>query len=56
VETVNNHNLTVPDYHYQFLLRVRIAIGSLVLVHCEFSRFPLFTSKEKKIRIRDPDP
>jgi len=53
VETVNNHNLTVPDYHYQWLLRVRTAIGTLVLVDCEYSRFPLYTSKEKRIRIRN---
>jgi len=33
VETMNNHNLSVPDYHYQFLLRIRTAIGSLVLVY-----------------------
>lgn len=60
---MNIRNLPVPDYHYQFILRVRTAIVSLVvvLVHCECSRFPQLIIKEKDLDPldffkSDPDP
>jgi len=39
VETVNSHNLSVPDYHYQVLLRVITATGVPVLIVCYWYRY-----------------
>jgi len=54
VETVKIHNLPVPDYHYQFIHRVRTAMGSLVPVPVQgFHHIPVPGSYyEKRIRIQ----